>query len=336
MTQQKKYLAIAGGVLAAGVIGWLALSHVATNRAEEQITAALDRHGLRDKVQWKSLSASPLGTVHMKGVTVQLTPKGDATRIARITLTDFVDDADHKRADVRLTDIAGANGFSPLGDAGFMAAAGRADLPPLALHLKWDMRLDDDEGQFDMAVDQPEAFKGNVNLQLEQIAGFARLSQEGGRGQRGPQGLGSLAARGGFGLGSVFGVMEMLGSVKLRALHADVEDDGYVARSVALYKRYAVAVAPDGGSLSAQRAKGFEQQVAANLDICRKQPPEMLQGLPDREDACETVMDFVSGESSSLRIDMEPSQAISLSSLMEAAMTNPARFMALLNAKVDS
>ena len=336
MTQQKKYLAIAGGALTIFVVGWFALSHVATNRAEEQIVAALDNHGLRDKVQWENLSASPFGTVRIKNLTVQITPKGEVTRIGQVVLSNFLDEAERKSADVQLTDIVDANGHSPLGKAGFMAAAGRTDLPPLALHLKWDMRLGDNEGQFDMVVNQPEAFRGNLNLQLEQIASLGQLPNGLPTDRKGPQGLGYLASRGGFGLGSIFGLMGTLGEIKLRTLHADIEDDGYVKRSIALYKRYTVNVTPDGGRLASQRDAGFDQQIRASLNTCQKQPPELLKGLPDRDDACASVMDFISGDSDSLTIDLEPRQPISLSSLVQMGMTNPARLLPLLNPEIGS
>ncbi|TVT49862.1 MAG: hypothetical protein FHP94_06065 [Denitromonas halophila] len=337
--EQRKLMMIGGGAVVALVVGWMVLSNVAASKAEAAINGALDQHGMRGQVSWQGVSASPLGgSVHLDDVRVEEVPGAGAVHIVRVDIEDFVDEPRRKRAELRMRGVATSDGFSPLGDVAFVQASGRSQLPPATIVMQWRMDLDDDTLTLALEVDQPEVMKARIDLALERVAALARLSDGGAApsafampGAGGPRGR-----RGGPppGLGMAFQMLESMGEVRLKQLEAALRDDGYIKRSIALHKRYAIPVLPTEGKAATQRDARFKSDIDAAQRDCEKDLP--VTDVGDRKKACATLIEFISGEDDSIRLTLSPERSVSLSELMEQAMQAPARLAPLLRPEIGS
>jgi hypothetical protein len=330
---------IGGGVLGVLVVGWFALSQYAAGRAEAHIDAALGRHGVRDQVHWETVSASPFGgRVTLADVRVDGALAGESMRIDTVRIDDFVDATERKRAVLHFGGIRLESGHSPLGSIEAVRATGRHDFPPASATVRWDLDLDDDTLELSIELAQPALMNASVTLELERVARMLGALEEAGSGARpgrfdGP-GAGMRPDNPLQALGSVFGLMSLAGEVRLRQASASVHDDGYIARSIALHKRYGIVVSHDGGSPADQREAAFEQTVAEARRQCAADLP--LSDRDAREDACETLIDFASGERKSVRLTLEPQRPLPLGELLELMMKDPARAVPLLRPAVDS
>jgi hypothetical protein len=339
LSPRNKLLA-AGGVAVVLVLAWFALSQFTAGKAEERIEDLLDEHGLNGQVSWKSVSASPFGgSIRLQDVTLGGPTDRERVQIARVEINDLIDDRDRKRAEIRLDQIASEAGGSPLGGLDLVRASGRTELPPANATIRWDADLDDDELVFRVAVDQPGVMRVVADIELEKIAALARIAESGlpGGGAPGTQSgrarpdIGNPMA----GLGAVFGMMEVLGEVRIRRAEMALRDDGYVKRSVALHKRYMIPVSPAaGGQPSAQRDEGFKASIQDARASCEKELP--VGKASERGKACETIIDFVSGAESSVSLRLAPERPVSLSELMELVMQAPDRAARLLRPEFGS
>ena len=337
--EQRKLMMIGGGAVVAVVVGWMVLSNVAAGKAEAAINGALDQHGMRGQVSWQAVSASPLGgSVQLDDVRIERVMGEGAVHIARVEIDDFVDEPRHKRAGVRMSRVATTEGFSPLGDIAFVQASGRSQLPPATVVMQWRMDLDDDTLTLGLEVDQPEVMKARLDLALERVGALARLSEGGATPSAFamPGAGGSRGRRGGPppGLGMAFQMLESMGEVRLKQLEAALRDDGYIKRSIALHKRYAIPVSPSEGKAAAQRDARFKADIHSAQRDCEKELPVADAG--DRKKACATLIEFISGEDDSIKLTLSPERSVSFSELMEQAMQAPARLAPLLRPKIGS
>lgn len=343
LTRSNRMLAIAGGGVAVLVVGWLVLSSMADSRAERQLDDFLTEHGVRDQVHWKSLSASPFGSVRLDGVSVDARAiGGPELQIARVDIDDFADDDERKRADIRLSGIATADGVSPLGSFDYLRAGGRSELPPATIRIEWDLDLDDDDLELAIDIGQPQAMQARASFAFERVRGLARLGSaapssafpmpfarpERRRAQ--PAAFGSLA-----GIGSLLGMLQSVGDVRIRSADVTLRDDGYIERSVALHKRYSIPVSATGGSVEDQRDEAFARTVEQARTDCEKSFP-FGDSASDRRERCELVLDFLAGERTSLSFALRPDRPVSLSSLMESGPAEPDRLIKLLKPEIGS
>ncbi|WP_298013203.1 hypothetical protein [uncultured Castellaniella sp.] len=319
MDRQKKFLAIGGAtaLILAGV--WVTASSVATRRAEDKLYGLLDQYKLRDAVHWQDLSASPLGSATLKDVTIRFGSAKNPEQIAieRVTLSDLEDSADRKTARVEISGIAGAGGFSPLAQVGVIQAAGRTDLPPFSLALAWDLDGRADTGSLQLSLDQPEAFKGDFNVNMSRLRELLRFTDRlaDSKAEEIPKMLG------GFGFFGPWGVLMAIGQkvqqVEVGSITASVKNDGYVTRSRALALRHDVDVAPGQGSAEKQRKKWLEDKIDAGKEQCKRDPEGAFDGAPLRREDCLALLDFVTGGSSKLSMTMEPARPVSLEQLFD-------------------
>ena len=335
MNQKNKYLAIGGAIAAIAVVGWFALAHIATNRAEESISAFLDQYGIRENVQWEKLSASPFGNVQIKNVSIKVDPKTEALRIARIQLKDFTDTQERKRIDLQFDDVSDAQGHSPLGSLDYAQAGGRAILPPLSVHVKWDMRLDDDEGKAELSFSQPDSMQGSIGFEIDKISVLANLEQSILIGS-----IGGMSQRSMFNghplLSAAQSVLATLGDVRVKSLKANIEDEGHMARSIALYKRYSTELSPSDSNPGKARDKAFEEKVKSALKSCQRAASDnTLKRLSKVKSSCEAIVAFGSGDSTSLSLKAKPVKPVSLSTLFRASMSDKEQAAVLLNPVFD-
>ena len=338
MNQKNKHLAIGGAIAAVAVVGWFALSSLATNRAEESISAFLDEYGIRQNVQWESLSASPFGNVKIEKVSIRVSSEAEALRIEHIQLKDFTNTQDRKRIDLQLNGMSDAQGYSPLGNIDYIQAGGRANLPPLSVHVKWDMHLDDDEGQVELLFNQPDSMLGGLAFELDKISVLANLQQNILAGSLSGMGMG-MAERSLFGghpiLSAAQGVLATLGEVRLKSLDANIKDEGHMARSIALYKRYSVNLSPTDSNPGKARDKKFKEEIKSGLKACQAEASNTFKGVPKAKYSCEAILDFASGESRHLTLKAKPTQPVSMLALFQTAMSRPERAVVLMKPIFD-
>ncbi|KAB0606028.1 hypothetical protein [Castellaniella defragrans] len=339
MDKQKKILVIGGLAALVLIGGWLAVSHVATSRAEDKLYAFLDRYQLRDAVHWQSLSASPFGTATLKGITIRLGEGQNAEKgaIERIHLSDLEDSEDRKSARVEVTGIAGGDGRSLLNRTSLIQAAGRADLPPFSLTMDWRLDRKDDTGALHFSLEQPKAFDGKFDLELSRVRDLLRLADRLAHG--GGDDFQELA--GGFGflgpLGALAVVSQKIQQMEVRAVRASIRDEGYGERSRALAKRHDFDAAPGEGSADVQRERWFKEKIDAGRAQCKKDPEAAFGGAPLSRDDCLALLDFVTGESAKLTVKMEPARPVSLEQLLEGGSSrDPYRSIRLLEMRLDN
>lgn len=326
MNTNKKYAAIGAAVVGVAVIGWFALSHVATSRAEESIHAFLAKHDLRQTVSWKNLSASPFGTVTIKDIAIRQSRDG-MLHVRHVQLSDFVDNADQKRVHLKVEGLADEQGHSPLGTSGALNRGGITQLPPLSFEVKWDMRLKDDEAAMELSFDQPDALQGELALDIQRIAGLARFAE--GKQQSAQANPFAPSLMGGF------GVLQAIGAVELRSVSANVKDQGQMARTIALHKRYSFNVPPEETNAAKFRNAAFKAEMDQSRSGCIELTKKSYPGLTKGEDSCEALADFLSGKSSRLSVKAQPAQPVSVAQLMEAAWPRPENAILLLNPVFD-
>ena len=337
---QRNLMLAGGGVLAALVVGWVVLGQVADGKAEAAIVQALDEHGMRDQVSWKAVSASPFGgSVRLDEVVLAGALGNADVRIARVDIDDFVDEPRRKRAEVQMHGVTTGDGFSPLGEVEFVRASGRAQLPPARLTMQWHMDLDDDAMAVAVEIEQPEVMTARLDLALERVGALARLAEGGTTPsafalQDRPRGRRGGPMPGAMGMGMVFGLLESIGEVRLKHLEAALRDDGYVKRSIALHKRYAIAVSPADGKAAAQRDARFKADIEGAQRDCEKDLP--VADVGERKKASATLIEFISGEEAHIRLTLNPQRPVAFSEVFEQAMKAPARLAPLLRPEIGS
>lgn len=324
MIKQKKAL-IAGGVVVALGCAWWGLGVYASNKAEDKLVAFLESIGQRDAVHWKSLSASPFGSATLKDVTIG-SPSSPTARIDAISIASLRNDADRKSGDVVFRGAAMANGFSPLSTLEFTRQGGKTDLPPATLSLKWDYQRDDDKAEVRIGLEQPDALNANLELALERVNGAVAMGDSGN--------LGQIAMMGMFGLGRLDRALAPLADLRIKAIDLSVKDEGYVKRSIELYKRYNVTIVPGEGSAEKQRNKNFEKSIDALTKMCieRKQ----LAGFADNKDACKALFGFASGDDKALKLSASPRSGVALSELINSRLTDFNKALALFSPKLSN
>ncbi|NLC37110.1 MAG: hypothetical protein GX772_11840 [Alcaligenaceae bacterium] len=328
MNTRNKALAIGGGVAAVALIGWFALSSMATNRAEDALYGFLDEYGIRQNVQWRDLSASPFGKVKIDDVSVNVMGKVIAT-IDKVEIDDFTSDQKRKRISLQASKIADADGYSLLSDWDYLAATGARQQPPASLKVKWDFDLRDNDGTLELGMNQPGAMEGEIKLELENtgvLNNFSQLITE----SRGTPNF--------FGASiwqlAMMGALEATGSIRVRSAEARLKDDGYVKRSLALSQRYLQPVSIDEKDPSKARKKEFEKRLDENLAACREEASTTFRSINKGAASCKAFSEFLGGKSSSLKLTSKPARPVSLSMLMENSRS-PEQLLLLLQPQLD-
>ncbi|OZI37998.1 hypothetical protein CAL29_06475 [Bordetella genomosp. 10] len=305
--------------VALGVI-WFGLGAYASSKAEDRLVAYLDKNGQRGNVQWKSVSASIFGSATIKEVTIG-PPGKPMAMIERVRVSDLRDDRDRQSGDVVLENATLPDGKSPLAQFDVFLQAGKADLPAATLNVRWDYRRDDDKADVSIGLQQPQAFNVDLSLSLERLGPATALVSD-------PSAMGGMLvgiALGG--LGRPDRGFAALGDVRIKSLGIKLKDDGYVQRSIALYKRYDVPLVPGEGSAGKQRDKQFSDSVKGLRTLCEKK--KLLAGAEDNDDACKALANFLGGDDKTLKIETNARSPVALAELWSVDWRNYQKPLAL-------
>lgn len=318
MIKQKNGL-IAGGVVVVLACAWWGLGAYASGKAEDEIVALLDKTGQRDMVRWQSISASPFGSAKLKQVTVG--PAGSPIAlIDTVKISGLRNTSDRRSGDVTIEGAALPNGTSVLSQTDLARRAGKLDLPPANLRVRWDYQRDDDNAELQLTLEQPEALNAELALSLERVNGAVSLAED-------RDALVGLAMMGMMGMGRIDRKLAPLAELRIKSGSLSVKDDGYVQRSVELFKRYNLNAEPGEGNPDKQRAKQFDKLVSDSQKRCEDQ--KSLAGFDDNDDACQALARFASGDKRTIALTLNPRNGVSIAELLSSA-NNQSKVFALL------
>ncbi|MGE8568337.1 MAG: hypothetical protein ACN6PV_17850 [Achromobacter sp.] len=318
MIKQKNGL-IAGGVVVVLACAWWGLGAYASGKAEDEIVALLDKTGQRDMVRWQSISASPFGSAKLKQVTVG--PAGSPIAlIDTVKISGLRNTSDRRSGDVTIEGAALPNGTSVLSQTDLARQAGKLDLPPANLRVRWDYQRDDDNAELQLTLEQPEALNAELSLSLERVNGAVALAED-------SDALVGLAMMGMMGMGRIDRALAPLAELRIKSGSLSVKDDGYVKRSVELFKRYNLTAEPGEGNPDKQRAKQFDKLVSDSQKRCENQ--KTLAGFDDNDDACQALARFASGDKRTIALTLNPRNGVSIAELLSSA-NNQGKVFALL------
>ena len=315
MIKQKNGL-IAGGVVVVLACAWWGLGAYASGKAEDEIVALLDKTGQRDMVRWQSISASPFGSAKLKQVTVG--PAGSPIAlIDTVKISGLRNTSDRRSGDLTIEGAALPNGTSVLSQTDLARQAGKLDLPPANLRVRWDYQRDDDNAELQLTLEQPEALNAELSLSLERVNGAVALAED-------SDALVRLAM---MGMGRIDRALAPLAELRIKSGSLSVKDDGYVKRSVELFKRYNLTAEPGEGNPDKQRAKQFDKLVSDSQKRCENQ--KTLAGFDDNDDACQALARFASGDKRTIALTLNPRNGVSIAELLSSA-NNQGKVFALL------
>jgi len=324
MIKQKKGL-IAGGVVVVLACAWWGLGAYASGKAEDEIVALLDKTGQRDMVRWQSISASPFGSAKLKQVTVG--PAGSPIAlIDTVKISGLRNTTDRRSGDVTIEGAALPNGTSVLSQTDLARRAGKLDLPPANLRVRWDYQRDDDNAELQLTLEQPEALNAELALSLERVNGAVTLAED-------RDALVGLAMMGMMGMGRIDRALAPLAELRIKSGSLSVKDDGYVQRSVELFKRYNLTAEPGEGNPDKQRAKQFDKLVSDSQKRCEDQ--KTLAGFDDNDDACQAIARFASGDKRTIALTLNPRNGVSIAELLSSA-NNQGKVFALLAPSLEN
>src|SRR5690606_30294220 len=202
--------------------------------------------------------------------------------------------------------------------------------------------LDDDDLALGILIGQPDAIEAQGTFEFERVGTLLRAAsamQSPGSGQSfgwpARAGKAQRPADPFAGLGSMLGMLEALGDVRVRRVALALRDDGYIRRSVALHKRYAIPISLTGGSADEQRSQGFAATLEGARADCEKDFP-FGSSASERRRSCVHVLDFLSGKQSSLTLTLRPERPVPLSGLLESGFKDAPRLMQLLKPEIGS
>ncbi|MFF7058299.1 hypothetical protein ACFY89_16605 [Achromobacter spanius] len=324
MIKQKNGL-IAGGVVVVLACAWWGLGAYASGKAEDEIVALLDKTGQRDMVRWQSISASPFGSAKLKQVTVG--PAGSPIAlIDTVKISGLRNTSDRRSGDVTIEGAALPNGTSVLSQTDLARRAGKLDLPPANLRVRWDYQRDDDNAELQLTLEQPEALNAELALSLERVNGAVTLAED-------RDALVGLAMMGMMGMGRIDRALAPLAELRIKSGSLSVKDDGYVQRSVELFKRYNLTAEPGEGNPDKQRAKQFDKLVSDSQKRCEDQ--KSLAGFDDNDDACQAIARFASGDKRTIALTLNPRNGVSIAELLSSA-NNQGKVFALLAPSLEN
>jgi len=324
MIKQKNGL-IAGGVVVVLACAWWGLGAYASGKAEDEIVALLDKTGQRDMVRWQSISASPFGSAKLKQVTVG--PAGSPIAlIDTVKISGLRNTSDRRSGDVTIEGAALPNGTSVLSQTDLARRAGKLDLPPANLRVRWDYQRDDDNAELQLTLEQPEALNAELALSLERVNGAVTLAED-------RDALVGLAMMGMMGMGRIDRALAPLAELRIKSGSLSVKDDGYVQRSVELFKRYNLTAEPGEGNPDKQRAKQFDKLVSDSQKRCEDQ--KTLAGFDDNDDACQAIARFASGDKRTIALTLNPRNGVSIAELLSSA-NNQGKVFALLAPSLEN
>ena len=329
-----KKLFIVPFALLALVAGYMGLASYASSKAEKQLEDWLYDNKLEDAIQWKKLSASPLGgSITLEGVRFnQALPLGKNidVDVDKVRISDFANDRDLKSAKLELNGIrqAGDN----LGPFGLFLElsqnSGRAEIQPFDVSLAAQYNQEARHAKVSYSLNVPELFASQGSIQLNNARNLDRLMDE-------LAGLTTLAAAPTpLAMAGLQKQLQALESIELGETHFELNDLGYFKRTAALNKRYTYALIPGKGSADEQRSTIEERLRRHDIDQCIA---DLNTATKDANELCTGLIDLIGGNGNgiALRIKPERMRLSNLSLLADSGGKGMVRMVKNLNLEAE-
>jgi hypothetical protein len=310
MNKAKIAVPVVAVIIIAGVFGLKAYS---AKRGEAAIRDWLFDHDLQDRVNWRSVSASPFGgsfTLH----DVELV--GADLSVDEIELSNVRDERDRSSADIRFGSVI--SNADPKKRAGFlnvtgidelMLSSGQRSLEPFDVRVHWDYQRDEQTATADFQAQLPGMFDVKASLGLNQAAGLIDTYVDALEKAREMPSLLSM----GFGL---LGLAEDQGAgrAELGNFTFELKDNGYFERTAALSKRYNFVPDPQANDWDEEREAAYKKAMA---DVTKKCQKELRDIGEQARTGCEIYTGLLSAENKGLTVTLEPDERVRLSEFLQ-------------------
>ncbi|KAF1054256.1 MAG: hypothetical protein GAK43_00985 [Stenotrophomonas maltophilia] len=345
---QKQWI-IAGGAVVVVVGGYFGLCAYASKQAQKKVEDYAYEHSLDESLSWESVKSSPFGGhITLRGVEFSNPAVRDASlHVDSIELSDMISEDSRTRVRVELKGVAmspallgAAQGFGRYTSLGQQAAAfgpllgsGRRELKPFDMSVYVDVDDGDGTAEAELSMDLPELFAVKFNSSMGNLKDFNRTLRRMSDDVSGQRDQNALMR---YAMGSFAGEMQhSLGRAELKSASLEFKDNGAVQRSVALQKRYGVALDPTAGDADKQRDEYFERVTRTFQKNCET---SLHDSAPKLVDACEIMVDVMNGKDKGIRLSAEPEDHLRMTDLdrLSAGGTASKRLVERLNAEVSS
>lgn len=288
---RNKLLPMAGlGLIVLLLATWFLGNRLASQKAEDKIRQLLVSTKLSSQVQWENLHANLFGKVTLEKITIG--PKKSPIKIEKATLSGFENSTSSLSGKLQISGLADANGQSLLLEHEILRNAGYRQAVPANISLNWDINKTKGTANIAAELVQQKAFKAESKFLFKGLHGLIALI---------PNNESQLSTEL-FNPMSLFGLGQALENIQITSASAELENDGYTQRIVALQKRYDTPV-PFALALNKVQNKAFEQHIDALIQSCSL-PNEALQLLSNPLDSCKNIYKFINGQKDSLALSL--------------------------------
>jgi len=262
------------------ILGWFGTCYFIEKKVEGILLEALQKQGLQDKVQWKSISASPFKVVVLKDVMFQqsdhLHYKADSIRIS-----DVINQQDRLRIRLQITRLQSI--LSAKMQERLSANAVGDAMRPIDSSIMLDLDFGKDQGRLVSDNQVQDLYDLDVHWEISNIAVLRDILK-----QKFPNlALNTDSAHG----NPTFGLL----AISLNSLDARLHDRGAVAKWLPPATK-----AGEKDDITGQMVRGGMQALQKGC----------AYALPERALSCQHLTDFAQGKKDSLRLTVRPEQPV--------------------------
>ena len=311
---------IIGGVAVVALAGaWLGLNALASGKAEDKLQKVVRDYNLGQYVRWDEVSASFLGSAHIKGLTISF-PGTEPVYIKSVALHEAENTDKRTRLKLSLEEVSNENvgkrllNYQGVSDA--VVESGAYRLPPPSLELDLDADKSRNEASIKLKFDLPKVSKGELQANLIQVNGVLSLLSN------------PPAPSGGFGSTSLSSSFEQLGyfmqllqpvaQVQLSELNYEVTDQGLMKRRSALWERYSTDMDYEQSSKPSKLRENTRAELIAFTESpdCSSSSRSAFALAQNPQKACKAIRTFVLGDGT-VELSFKPQMPVPLMKMDE-------------------
>ena len=291
-------------VLAAA--GWLALSKTTSHTVEHELKQWLVENNLQDKLTWQDLAASPKGTAKLRDVKIHDDEQRILFTAEELNLNHYKKTSDVFELDFtfkKLVDVR--NQFFQQHLNEYFADAGLN--APQAIDLSWKISLDSkaQSASFNPMIELPELMRLGLELRTDSPEVYQQF-------------VALLNDIKGFEEHGLFNIIPHAGSIRLNSLVLNIEDKGGMGQLQQSLKE-STLLGESTPELDQQREELWQLRLAESRKDCGHDQSFALV-IQNQRLACESLINFMSGQKESIQLKITATHAISLENAMLAGM----------------
>ncbi|MCJ8169460.1 hypothetical protein [Atopomonas sediminilitoris] len=313
----KQLAMIGSGVALTLAAGYFGLSTYNANQAEQQIQDWVYDMALDDKLSWESISSSPFGgRISLHNVALELGDAEPALQVAKVTLSDVIDDELQTQLRLSLKGITTSQQALESASTisywvgGNLGRAAREVGPNLTALKPFDTELffniNDDEGslQAEFAVDIPELFTGRINQRISNQRNLNRKLRDVFVEVADADNPNEILAQ-------LLSLEKSINRAALDEFSVSIKDRGMLERSIALFQRYNTPLDPTAGDVGAQRQAHYERLVTREKKKCSREKVDTYISS-----ACDVLEELLLGKANGIELSYEPEGPVKLQEVL--------------------